>query len=159
MRFELRFINSPGLVSAGIDWATNSLWDHVEILTPSGTYIGAHAGAGIQERPADYCKPTRERRYSIPCSDSQAMRIQNFAHSKLGTPYNYADIFGLLLHNRHLNSQPREICSQFVFEAATQGGIWLLNVLPKFAHLVTPETLHLSPLLMSRCTYDSETAK
>jgi hypothetical protein len=151
--FKLRFINSEGLVSAGINWVTNSLWDHVEVETPEGTYIGAHANSGIQERPAGYCKPTRERRYSIPCTDEQLAKSLAYARAKIGTPYDYKDILGLFLHDRRLNSKSREICSAFAFDVAWAGGIMMLNCLPGFRYLITPETLHLSSLLIGHCTY------
>jgi len=150
----MRFINSSGIVSAGIDWVTDSLWDHVEIQMEEGTYIGAHAGTGIQERSADYCKPSRERRYAVPVTDEQLTAIMEFARSKIGTPYDYLDIAGLFFHDRNLFSKSREICSMFVLEAAMAGNLQMLNVLPGFTHLITPETLHLSPLLIGNCTYD-----
>jgi len=150
--FRIRFINSPGFVSEAIDWVTFSLWDHAEIETETGTYIGAHAGTGVQERPADYCVPTRERRYAIPVTDDELAKIMAFARSKIGTPYNYVDIAGLFLHH-DLTSPNREICSMFVFESALAGGVQMLNVLPGYTNLVTPETLHLSPLLIGRSFY------
>lgn len=158
-KFTIRFINSDDLVGHLIDWTTNSLWDHAEIATEAGTYIGAHAVSGIEERPAGWCKPSRERRYAIPCTDEQLAKIMAFARSKIGTPYNYRDIIGLFLHDRGINSNSRAICSEFVFQAAVAGGLWLLNVLPDYSHLVTPETLHLSPLLIGHCTYSFPGAK
>lgn len=155
MSFDLRFIKSAGIVSDAITWETNSLWDHVELITPSGTYIGARANGGVEERPADYCTPVRERRYSIPCSPSDSIRILTWAKSKVGTKYNFLDILGLAVHNRKFNDPTRDICSQFVIQAGTQAAIWLLNVQPDFDYLITPETLHLSPLLIGRRTYDS----
>jgi hypothetical protein len=152
--FKIRFINSPGLVSGAINWVTNSLWDHAEIITESGSYIGAHAGSGIEDRPADYCIPIRERRYSIPCTQDQLDRAMSYARSKIGTPYDYKDIVGLLFHDRRLNSSSREICSAFTFDAAWAGGIMMLNCLPEFEYLITPETLHLSSCLIGNCTYD-----
>jgi uncharacterized protein YycO len=159
MSFGIRFIKTGGLVSDAIAFDTNSLWDHVELITPQGTYIGARASGGVEERPADYCVPVRERRYCIPCSDSQAIRIYSWAHSKVGTKYNFLDILGLAVHDRKFGARNSEdICSQFVIQAGVQGGIWMLNVLPGFDFLVTPETLHLSPLLIGKCVYKHEPA-
>ncbi len=151
--FQIRFINNDGFVARGISWVTNSLWDHAEIMTDASTYIGAHAGSGVQERPANYCQPTRERRYAIPCTKAQLSAIMTSARADIGTQYNYLDIVGLLLRQRKLTTPGRVICSQWVFEKALVGGIQMLNVLPGFSHLVTPESLHLSPLLIGRCTY------
>ena len=155
--FKIRFINNPGIVSKLIDWQTNSLWDHVEIETETGTYIGAHSDGGVQERPADYCKPTRERRYSIPCTQVQLDRSMCYARSKVGTTnYDFADIVGLMLHNRHLQGKDRDICSEFVLATAFKGNINMLNVQEGYTYLVTPEMLHLSPLLIGNCTYTYE---
>lgn len=151
--FTLRFINSAGLVSIMIDWATNSLWDHVEIGTPQDTWIGAHDDGGVQERAGDYCTPTRERCYSLPVADVTAAKVLSFARSKIGTPYDFADIAGLFFHDRRLNTPGRVICSMFVTEVALAAGIQMLNVLPGFTELITPEMLHLSPLLIGRSTY------
>jgi hypothetical protein len=89
-----RFVNSAGIVSAGIDWVTSSLWDHYEFWFPSeqmalvkailvkhgmpanypeeGGYLGAHAGSGIQFRALNYLTPTRERRYKKPITLEEA---------------------------------------------------------------------------------------
>ncbi len=154
----LRFLSSDGFIGHAIDVVTNSLWSHVEIGTPEGTWIGAHADGGVQERAANYCTPVRERQYTIPMSDDQQRAILQFARAKVGTDYNFADIAGLLFHSRILNTPERFICSQFAMECFAAGGIWLLNVLPQYAYLVTPETLHLSPLLMGRCTLQKTAA-
>jgi len=151
--FRIRFINSQDIIGRAIDLATNSLWDHTELETEAHTYIGAHAGTGIEEKAYNWCKPSRERRYAIPCTDEQYTKMMAFARSKIGTPYNYLDIAGLFLHNRHLNSSAREECAQFVFQVAVSGGLWMLNALPQYSNLITPETLHLSPLLIRHCIY------
>ncbi len=46
--------------------------------------------------------------------------------------------------------------SMFVFQVALAADLQMLNVLPQYANLVTPDTLHLSPLLIGRCYYQSE---
>jgi uncharacterized protein YycO len=151
-QITVRFVNSDDFVGKAIDWVTFSLWDHTEIQTADGGYIGAHAGSGVQERPANYCTPSRERRYTLDVTQEQYDKIFAFAKSKVGTPYNYRDIVGLFIHH-DITSQHREICSMFVFECFLAAGIQLLNVLPKYSNLVTPETLHLSPHWIGKCTY------
>jgi uncharacterized protein YycO len=152
--FKVRFINSSGFVASSINWVTNSLFDHTEIEVDNG-YIGAHDSGGVQLRPLNYCQPSFEKRYAVPCTDAQYKAIMQYAQSQIGTPYNFKDIAGLLLRRRALTSPSRLICSQFVFRAALAGRLEMLNVLPEFSHLVTPETLHLSPLLIGHCTYSS----
>lgn len=151
--FKMRVVNGSDFVARGIDWATNSLWDHAEIEDDDGGWIAAHAGSGVGKFPANYSTSARERRYSIPCTDEQYAKAMAYARSKIGTPYDYLDIVGILFHDRNFNSKSREICSMFVFEAAWAGGIEMLNCLPGYTQLVTPETLHLSPLLIGNCTY------
>jgi hypothetical protein len=151
--FKIRFINSDGFVSWAIDTVTNSLWDHTEIETETGTWIGAHASGGVEERAADYCKPTRERRYAIPCTDEQLAAIMQYARSKIGTKYDFEDIAGLLFRTRKLHSKGRNICSAFVLMSAFAGQLFMLNIEPGYEYLCTPENLHLSPLLIGHCTY------
>jgi hypothetical protein len=153
--FRIRFMTAPGFVSWAIRRATFSEFSHVEIETDRGTFIGAHSSGGVQERPGDYSKPSFERRYAIPVTPEQHGLIMAFAEGKIGTAYNFEDIAGLLIHD-NMTSPDRLICSQFVFQAALAGGIQLLNVLPGYSNLVTPETLHLSPLLIGRCYLQTE---
>ncbi len=157
-QLTLRFIAERDLISAAIREVTFSEWSHVELLTPENTWLGAHADGGIAVRHFDYANPDRERRYSLPVTVDQLERILAYARSQIGTRYNFEDIAGLLLH-RNLTQNNRQICSMFVFEALWQGGLRMLNVLPGFSNLVTPETLHLSPLLIGQCTYEFPVAK
>lgn len=150
---KIRFVNSNGFVSRAITYLTESLFDHVEIETEDGSWLGAHAESGVQLRDSNYLNPTREYRYSIPCTDLQFARSMEFANDNVGTHYNYEDIAGLVFKDRRLNDPHAVICSQFVTQVAAAGGIWMLNVLPGYEYLVTPETLHLSPLLIGHCTY------
>jgi hypothetical protein len=151
--FTIRFVNSPGFVGSAIDWATNSLFDHTECLSSTGGWIGAHDDGGVQDRPFNYLDPSREMRYAIPITDEQYAAGVAFDKAKIGTPYNFGDIAGLLFHDRGINTKHRLICSQFATDRAQAMGLQMLNVLPEFTYLVTPETLHLSPLLYGRCIY------
>lgn len=145
----VRFIKTAGFVTEAIAFVTNSLFDHVEFGTAEGTWIGAHAGSGIEERPANYCSPTREYVYELPCTDDQYQQWLKWVRSKVGTPYDYADIAGLLIHDRSLHNSERAICSEFSFDGLDQPFLFrgkVLNVLPARSFLITPETLHLSPI-------------
>lgn len=155
--FGVRYINSPGLVSKGIDFVTFSLLDHAELITPEGSYIGAHAGTGIQERAANYCTPTYELRYMLTCTDKQLVNIMRDARKDIGVKYDYENIFGIMFRNRKLHSTTREICSEWVTQKTMDNAIYMLNVKRAYTNLVTPEMLHLSPLHLpeygGRCTY------
>lgn len=152
---RMRFITTGGFVSWAIRRATFSEFSHVELITEAGGYIGAHDRGGVQERPADYCAPTFERRYGVPVAEEQYDRVMLYARQAIGTPYNFKDIAGLLFHENWSTSH-RVICSMFVFQAMAAGGIQMLNVLPAYSNLVTPDTLHLSPLLIGRSYFQTE---
>ncbi len=151
---RIRFIAERDFISWAIRKVTFSDFSHVELIMDKGTYLGAHAFGGVQERDQFYCQPSFERRYSIPCTQEQKDKIESFARSKIGTPYNFKDIVGLLIH-ANLSSPNKLICSMFVFEALLAGGIKMLNVLPQYSNRVTPDILHLSPLLIGRCYYQT----
>lgn len=163
----IRFITENDPISAAIRLVTFSEWSHVEIgPVPSRdnpdrlVYIGAHAQGGIQERPVDYCKPSRERRYvishneaGVPCTEAQLAAVLASARKDIGVHYDLLNIGGLFLHNRGLHDASKEICSEWVFQKLWDGALIALNVLPGFSHLVTPEMLHLSTLLLRNCVY------
>lgn len=152
----IRFIFDPSLVSRLIAWTTDSLWCHTEALSRNGeSWIGAHAGTGVQARPLNWTKVTRERRYAIPVTDAQYDAAMSWMEDKIGEPYDYADIVGLGLHDRKAHNSSELICSSFMLEWMTHAGLLPLNVLPRWAYLITPETLHLSPLFAGRCIYNS----
>jgi hypothetical protein len=152
----LRFIATKGFVSDAIKFVEGiSFIDHMECKSRAGDkWLGAHAGIGVQEMPLDWAKHVVwERQYSIPVTDEQYELIMGFLESKIGTKYDYKDIFGILFHNRNCDDPDRLMCSALQYAALWKAGIMPLNVLPDFAHLVTPETLHLSPILIGHCTY------
>lgn len=158
----VRFINEEGIVSRLIDFNTESLFCHAEFgvpvdpgnrQSPMKSYIGAHAGTGIQCRPADWCTPTRERRYAIPETDQVYDWLMAEINSKVGTKYDYLGIVGLALHDRKLHKRGAIDCSGFVYSTCTKVGIPLLNVEEQFSYLVTPETLHLSSMFLGNCVY------
>ena len=152
MAIIVRFIKGEGFVSDGIAFVTNSIFSHVEFGTPEGTWIGAHDDGGIQERPADYCAPTRDYRYSIPCTPTLEAKFLAAMRADIGTKYNVADIVGLLLHDRNLNNPATAICSEWVTSKLVGffGADQVLNVLPNRTFLISPETLHLSPIFVGR---------
>lgn len=151
---RIRFVAGAGFVGRAIRWVTNSLFQHVEFGTPDGTWIGAHAGGGIQERAANYDggSYSREYVYEIPATDEQVKHLMMWARAQVGTEYNYADIVGLLVKHRAWTTPHRLICSQFCTLGLLEifGAAKVLNVLGEYAYLVTPEMLHLSPLLVGR---------
>ena len=148
----IRFVTQRGFVSDIIREVTFSEFSHVEIGTESGTWIGAHDDGGVQERPANYYNATFERRYALPLTDEQYTAAMSYARSKIGVKYDFEDILGLLIH-KNIVGKGTEICSMFVFQVLLAAGIQALNVLEDYSNLVTPETLHLSPIFIGRCVY------
>lgn len=146
----IRFIYEPGIISKLIGWQTDSLWCHTEGLSRDGkSWIGAHAGTGVQARPLDWCKPTREAVYAVPVSQGEYERAMTFLESKLGEPYNYESILGLALHVR-LTASGTTDCSALMLAYLMQGGHFPLNCLEGFEYLISPEVLHLSSIFIGR---------
>lgn len=153
--FKIRFITESGFVSGGIRFVTESRWSHVDIILPDGTYLGARSEGGVQIRPANYCVPTRERRYAIPVEAEALEKMLTFAHAQIGKGYDFSDIAGILLRE-DWNSSDKWDCSMLATATAEAGGLYMLNVEPSWTYKVTPEMLHLSPYLKDRCYYRFE---
>lgn len=146
----IRFSSTYGPISHAINFFTDSEWSHVDIGTDKGTWIGAHAGSGVQERPTDYCTPTRSHTYELDYPQPTYDLIMGHAEKSIGTPYNYVDILGLFIHDRDMTSKGRVECAMFVFDCFAAGGVRLLNVQPEWSYKVIPETLHLSSKLIGK---------
>jgi hypothetical protein len=150
---ETRFIMESDLVSKLIGFSTNSLWCHCEGLSRDGLHwVGAHADGGVQARPLDWAKGiTRERRYRKAVSHLEYELAMGFQESHIGMPYNFENIVGLSLHRRIGVSDHEIICSSFELRRYMATGaerLYPLNVLERYSYLITPETLHLSPIWM-----------
>lgn len=152
---EVRFIENRGIVSRAIAWGTNSLFSHVEFGTPEGTWIGAHIKGGVRERPANYCHPRRDYRYSIPLPEGKTLAEWLASlRADIGVEYDWLDIVGLAIHDRRLHRPGRVICSEFVARKLSEfyGEGRVMNVARPYFYLVTPEEIHLSPIFAGRLT-------
>jgi len=151
----IRFINEPDLISRLITWQTDSLFCHTEGLSRDGqSWVGAHSGTGVQARPLNWVKPTFEKCYKLPVSDDQYEAAMSFMDSKIGYPYDYEDIVGMLFHKRLGLTDHQVICSAFMLMWLQAAGLQPLNVLAGYDALITPETLHLSPILIGHCVVE-----
>ena len=106
----IRFVDERGLVTKLITWNTSSLWCHTEALSRDGlSWIGAHAGTGVQARPLDWAAKTTtlERKYAIPIEDAAYAQAMLWLESQVGAAYDYKDIVGLLFHKRLVWNQQR----------------------------------------------------
>ena len=145
----VRFITEADPISFAIRKVTRSLISHVDLGTPEGTWIGAHAIGGVQERPADYCKPTWTRTYDLKVGDAQLAKALSIARAKIGSKYDFATTLGILF-DCDRSTDGTEDCSMFLFEVLLAIGIQALNVLPHFSNLVTPEMLHTSTIWIGK---------
>ncbi len=152
----VRFINTKGFISRLITGSTFSLMDHVEVMNRTrDAWVGAHAFHGIEARPLAWADRSLTwcREYDIPCTAAEYDRAMAYQEAAIGTPYNYAGCLGVFLHNRKLNTPGRKDCSEHVFELLSAAfHIPPLNVLRSWSWMVTPETLHLSPVFYGRST-------
>jgi hypothetical protein len=150
----IRFINSNDFVSKLITGETFSLICHCEGLNRAGdAWVGAHAFTGIQARPLNWCTDLIwERRYAIPVTEEQYEAAMTFMESKIGMPYNYKGILGLLFRDRNATDRKRIDCSDFMLQWLWAAGQTVLNCRQGESWLITPETLHLSPLFIGKCT-------
>ena len=145
-----RFINSGGFIGRAIDFFTDGYLSHVEMLTPDNMWIGAHADGGWMKRPYGYCTPLLDLQYGWDLPQAQYDGIQASAAKRLGTPYNKWGIVGIMLRKRRLTSPELIFCSEGWLDVIMENGIYPLNVLPGFTHLLTPRDVHLSGLFRGK---------
>lgn len=143
--YRQRFVNNPGFVGAAIDILSDATVDHTEFDSGTG-WLGAHASGGIQNRPYDYMKPSREFVFELEVPDGVYAEAMPWAMSRIGTPYNFAAIFGIALHDPNLNESGKLICSQFAYDMLLKLGFNPLNKQVIKPHDVTPGGLMLSPI-------------
>ena len=148
----VRFITQSDFVSDDIRFITHTPKagpSHAEMGTKQGTWIGAHAKGGVQERAANYCTPTWERQYKIPVTPAQYEAAMEFLRSQIGKPYDFRDICGIFF-DRDWHTAGAWICSELVLVAMQHASLDVLNVQSEFCYRIDPERLHLSPLFIGR---------
>jgi len=142
-----------GIISKLIGWKTDSLWCHTEALSRDGkSWIGAHAGTGVQARPLNWCKPTREARYAIPVSSFYYNLAMSWLEEQQGNPYNYRSILGIMLGIRWTQENATD-CSALMTGLLFKGGQVPLNTEIEFDYLISPRDLHLSGVLWGKRIY------
>jgi hypothetical protein len=166
-KIQIRFLSQKDFISTVIEFVEGgSEFCHVEFvfskdeqtaLGIAGPYVGSHSDAGIQAYNDSYYVGgktiTRERNYSLSVTDEQYVTITSFIKSRIGAEYDFQDILGIMLH-KDWHTANRFICSAFVIAALWAGGVQMLNVLPGYQYKVTPESAHLSSLLIGNwCSY------
>lgn len=154
---KIRFITEKDPIAGAIRFITHApktAPSHAEFELSDGTFLGAHAGGGVQIRKPDYTKTSWDRRYAIPVAQKQYDDVMAFAHAQIGKPYDFSDIVGILLdQNWHCTS--KWICSELVLASLLNGGVEFLNVQAGYCHRIDPDRLHLSPLLIGTLYYEA----
>jgi len=141
--FRMRAVNSRDIVGTLIDIVSDSSVDHVEGDSGKG-WLGAHSSGGVQERSYNYMTPSLELVFEFEVDALQLADALVWAKSKIGTPYNFGAIVGILFHDAALNETGHLICSQFMYEWLLKLGIKTLNSDLIKPHDVTPGSLILS---------------
>lgn len=129
------------MIAGAIMHETRSEICHVDIVTQTGTLIGAHAQDGIQERPGDYENWGLRIRITLDVDLERAQAFYAYAHSKVGTRYDKSDILGMALGDSRIHVDGRMICSQFA--AIASDDIAKIIRVDKEKWMVTPEELRL----------------
>lgn len=107
---ELSFVTEPTIGSGIIRWFSHSNYSHVDIIHrgffDGNRRIGARSDkpeggyAGVEMRPMDYAKFTRDDRLLIPVSITDWEDANAWLASQLGKPYDTTGLFASFLFNR-----------------------------------------------------------
>lgn len=140
----LRFITQQwNLESRLIRFGSRWWCSHVEFVRTddAGTAIdtlGSHLNGGVQIRPYDYCKPTREEWWSAP----QAEAAYEKAKTVIGAKYDVVDILAFAFA-RDWHEAGNFICSELIDWSFKEIGAPLTNLyIP--SHRVSPRDLLIS---------------
>ncbi len=82
-----------GFTSRLIAWFGGGGYSHIDVITPTGDYRGAHADvideipAGFQNRPAHYQSWKRQTIYTLAVTPAQYRLYWAFSDGQLGKPY------------------------------------------------------------------------
>lgn len=164
LRIGIRFVSEKGIEAKLIEFFEGgSQFCHVEfvfrdkatqeLLGIDKPYVGAHAKGGVAAYDDSYYVGgntiTRFREYELDVTEEQFADLITFIKKRFGRPYDFLDIFGIMLH-RPWHESNDFICSAFVAAALYHIAIYALNVRGGFLYKITPEILHLSPIWRGR---------
>lgn len=127
--FRFQFVRADDLASDAIALVGAGDFSHVDILLDDGSCLGARSDSvggappGVQIRTAGYAKWPKQVIIEIPCTAEQKRTALDFAHSKIGEPYDKIAILAFVIgtdwHDAHA-----EICSEFGAQVGQAGGFW-----------------------------------
>lgn len=144
MKPQILFSRSRLPGSPLIRIATWSRFSHCDLVTCTGTLIGAVAFSGVKEYPfaERLAEATHTQLFEV---DADAAALEAAARGQLGKGYDWLACLGVGLH-RDWRSPNRWFCSELIAWAFERAGQPLVNPLV-YINRVTPETLLRSPLL------------
>lgn len=160
-KIQLRFVTTADPVSAMIRSLTDCPFSHIEFVldedwrvpsTPIATFpflnqwtLGAHIEHGIILRQLGYDTFTRVEFATIECTQEQKVAAIKGALACIGSPYDVADIAGILFH-QNWSEKGHFICSVFVAKILIEAGIPVLRITGAIDS-ITPRDVYISPML------------
>ncbi|MDE2468830.1 MAG: hypothetical protein KGL35_08820 [Bradyrhizobium sp.] len=168
MTIELRFVREADLSSPIIAWFGGNLgYSHVGAVLPVGSlrpvwwprgYAYGRTGyelgarlranrslsgkAGVQLRPLDYARFTRQCYVSLPASEEQTARFWALWSAQLGCPYSWRTILGFAL-GREIHDHGAWDCSTGIAWATVGCGVFPEALRPHLQQ-ITPDALWLA---------------
>ena len=122
-----------------------------------GPYLEAHDTRGVAVYDDAFYTGSNtvvfQRVYGIPVTDEQYALITSNAIKRIGSPYDFKDIFGIWLHQPWHQENGFE-CAAFLTAMQWLGGVQLLNVEPDYQYKITPEMARLSNLYIGRLLHE-----
>lgn len=139
----LRFITERWSIESRLIRFGTRWWpSHVEFYNDvAGTTLGSRIDGGVNVRPRNYCKPSREELWTAPgieAAYAEGMKV-------VGAKYDWLDILGFTFA-RDWHRAGRYICSAFV-DACFKRISYPLTNLWMPIHRVSPRDLLVSPKL------------
>lgn len=110
----IRFVQYSDLMGLAISAASYGHWaTHVDVVMPSGEWVGAHVVGGVAVRPADYDRGSRlqQRFVALPCDEWTAAKFYGFVEAQVGKPYDISAIAAFVTF-RDWSHDDRWFCSE-----------------------------------------------
>jgi hypothetical protein len=147
-RITLQFCATDGIEGWVIRWFTQAIVNHVDVVLPNGTLLGAQLASGlggqpsgVRIRPAGYVPMPRRYRATFTVDQGRYDAFMGFLSAQLGKPYDRAAIVAFAV-GRDWRDDRAWFCSELVVAALEQAGIIPeLCVLPS---CITPQDLMLA---------------
>lgn len=148
MTIRLQFVSEHDLGSAVIGWFSAGYLSHVDAIWGNGAdLLGARSdnpggfGYGVRVRAAGYAKFNRRVVMTIPTTQEQDLKWQQFLNNQQGKPYDSEAIWAFVF-NRNWREQDSWICSELQAAALEEAGI--VPQLYLATNKITPNALALT---------------